>query len=133
MTSDERLERYADLAVRVGANVQPGQDVVVLGLVEHAPIARAIARAAYRAGANRVDHMYSDLHFRRAAVELGPEDSLGYSAPHLVEWEELLAAGVNVATVHTDFMIGGQEVEVDGLAADGSATPIIRDDAWQLS
>ena len=86
MTPDERLDRYADLAVRVGANVQPGQEVVVMCLVEHAPIARAVARAAYRAGAKRVDSFYSDLHFRRAAIELGPEESLGYSSPHLLEW-----------------------------------------------
>ena len=46
--------------------------------------------------------------------------------------EELIAAGVNVSGTHTDFMIGGPEVDVDGLAADGSATPIIRDDAWLL-
>ena len=43
MTPDERLRRYAELAVRIGANVQQGQDVVVTCLVEHAPIARAIA------------------------------------------------------------------------------------------
>jgi aminopeptidase len=86
MTPDERLDRYADLAVRVGANVQPGQEVVLMCLVEHAPIARAVARAAYRAGAKRVDSLYTDLHFRRAAVELGPEESLGYSPPHLLDW-----------------------------------------------
>ena len=49
--SNERLRRYAELAVRVGANVQPGQEVVVLGQVEHAPTARAVVRAAYGAGA----------------------------------------------------------------------------------
>ena len=86
MTAEERLERYAELAVRVGANVQRGQEVVVMCLVEHAPIARAVARQAYRAGAARVTSFYADLHFRRAAVELGPEEELGYSPPHLVEW-----------------------------------------------
>src|SRR5205814_1796675 len=34
----DRLSSYADLIVRVGANVQPGQTVFVLGLVEHAPL-----------------------------------------------------------------------------------------------
>jgi len=86
VTPDERLERYADLAVRVGANVQQGQDVAVICLVEHAEIARAIARSAYKAGARRVEVRYADLHLRRAAIELGPEAELGWSPPREVEW-----------------------------------------------
>jgi aminopeptidase len=86
MTPEERLERYADLAVQVGANVQPGQDVVVIALVEHRDVARAVARAAYRAGARHVQPFYSDWHFRRAGVEFGPDESLGWSPPQLVEW-----------------------------------------------
>jgi aminopeptidase len=71
--------------VRVGSNVQEGQDVIVTGLVEHAEIARAITREAYRAGARHVIVVYSDLHLRRAAIELGPKEEIGWSAPHLLE------------------------------------------------
>ena len=86
MTPDERLRCYAELAVRVGANVQAGQDVVVMCLVEHAPIARAVAREAYRAGAQHVAVLYGDLHLRRAAIELGPESEIGWSAPYILDW-----------------------------------------------
>jgi aminopeptidase len=86
LTADERLERYADLTVRVGANVQPGQDVEIQGLVEHAPVARALARSAYRAGARRVQVRYRDMHVRRAAIELGPVGELGWSPPHELAW-----------------------------------------------
>ena len=80
MTPEERLERYADLVVRVGANLQEGQEVVLFHQVEHVPIARAIARAAYRAGARRVHPQPADLHIRKAAIEFGPEDKQVFAA-----------------------------------------------------
>jgi aminopeptidase len=46
--------------------------------------------------------------------------------------EERLAAGLNVSTVHTDVPIGGPEVDVDGILADGSRIPIIRGPDWVL-
>jgi aminopeptidase len=86
VTPDERLERFAELAVRVGANVQSGQDVVLIYQVDHTPIARAITRAALRAGARRVMPMIGDLHLRKAAIELGPPDELGKTPEYLLDW-----------------------------------------------
>ena len=40
--------------------------------------------------------------------------------------------GVNVSTVHTDFMIGGPEVAVDAYLPDGTEVPLLREDVWQL-
>jgi aminopeptidase len=83
---DERLERYAELAVRVGANVQPGQEVFLHGLVEHADLVRALTRQSYKAGAAYVNVQYSDQHVRRAMIELGPDEALTYSP----EWLKTL-------------------------------------------
>jgi aminopeptidase len=89
---DHLLEAYARLVVRVGVNVQLGQRVAVRGEVEHAPVARAIAKEAYRVGARHVSIEYVDQHLQRAAVDHAPEDSLGRSLPHELDavraWRE---------------------------------------------
>jgi aminopeptidase len=87
-TADERLRAYARLAVRVGANVQPGQVLGVSAQLEHAPLARAIAAEAYEAGASFVDVLYSDPHVRKAQIELAPEDQLAHSPPWIVSRAE---------------------------------------------
>jgi aminopeptidase len=82
---DERLSKYARLAVQVGLNLQPGQRLAVNAMIEHAPLARAIAREAYAAGASYVDVYYADQHVRRAHIEAAAEEQLDYSPPWLVE------------------------------------------------
>jgi aminopeptidase len=84
-----RVDRLAELAVGVGANVQPGQDVVVLAFdVEQAPVARAVADAAYRRGAGFVSVLYWDQHVRRSRLARAPADSLGFVPDW---WEAMLA------------------------------------------
>jgi aminopeptidase len=82
--SQNRLAEYARLAVRVGLNLQAGQVLGVNALLEHAPLARAVAREAYAAGAKFVDVLYSDQHVRRAHIQGAAEDALDWSPPWLV-------------------------------------------------
>lgn len=96
--TDDRLERYAELAVRVGANVSEGQTVFVSALVDHAPLARALVRAAYAAGARYVDVLYTDQHVRRAKVERGPDSALGFAPEWLQERWRAMSGNANIAT-----------------------------------
>jgi aminopeptidase len=94
----DRVERYAELAVRVGANVQPGQEVFVNGLIEHAELVRALTRPAYKAGASYVNAVYSDQHVRRAMIELGPDEALTYSPEWLKTLTRAAAGNAQLGT-----------------------------------
>ena len=94
----DRLQRYAELAVRVGANVQQGQMVFVNSQLEHAPLARAITRAAYEAGARYVDVQYRDQHVRKAMIELGPDEALTHEPGWIKTLAEANAGEAQIAT-----------------------------------
>jgi aminopeptidase len=79
---DHLLEKYARLIVRVGVNVQPGQEVVINAVPEQADTARAVMAEAYRVGASRVSIEYVDPHVLRQSVLDGPEDQLGVTPEH---------------------------------------------------
>ena len=95
---DERIERYAEVAVRVGANVGRGQTLFIGARIEHAPLVRALARQAYAAGARYVDVHYSDQHVRRAMIELGPEEALEHSPTWMIERYEAMTNNAYVGT-----------------------------------
>lgn len=108
---DQLLERYAALVVRVGANVQPGQEVVINALPEQADAARAVAAEAYRVGASRVGITYDDPFVRRAAIEHAPEELLGTSQDHTLArvraWNDTRPALISLTgNPHPDLMEG---------------------------
>jgi aminopeptidase len=53
----------------------------------------------------------------------------GYTIP--VD-DEADRARVNRSAIHTDFMIGSPEVDVDGVTAEGERVPVLRGGAWQI-
>jgi aminopeptidase len=94
----DRLDRYAELAVRVGANVEEGQNVFINTQLEHAPLGRALTRAAYAAGARYVDVSYRDQHVRKAMIEFGPDEALTHTPDWLQERAEASAGAASIWT-----------------------------------
>ena len=85
------LDRYADLIVSVGANVQPDQVLAVEALPEAQPLVAAIARRAYEKGARYVDVQYFDGDVKRIRAESALDGTLDWVPPWL--GERILALG----------------------------------------
>jgi aminopeptidase len=99
VSQDERIGRLAELIVRFGANVQPGQIVSISSEPGKEELARAIADVAYAVGAKFVDLRVFDLHFKRSRAMHADLSTLGYVPP----WygEQILALGANRSAVIT--------------------------------
>ena len=79
------LDRLAKLAVGFGANVQPGQEVILIASTGQEPLARKIAELVYEAGAAYLDMVYRDPYVQRARLQYAADDALGYEPEWLVE------------------------------------------------
>jgi aminopeptidase len=85
MNPAERLDAYARLVVEFGLGLEEGQTLEIQTFPENAEFARAITSAAYAAGARYVDVMYEDEHVRKAMIEAGPDEVIGWTPPWQLE------------------------------------------------
>jgi aminopeptidase len=92
-----RLHALAELIVRFGANVQPGQILAVGSEPGKEPLARAIAESAYKAGARFVDVSVFDIHVKHARMLHAAPETLEFVPP----WygERMRALGENQCAV----------------------------------
>lgn len=93
----EQLKKYAELAIKVGVNLQPGQHLVVgFGirqvLPEHIEFARLLVEAGYDAGAKFVHVDWGDEWWLRETVRRGSLETLEARARWQAGWVEQLAA-----------------------------------------
>jgi aminopeptidase len=88
------LEKYAELAVKVGVNVQKGQTLVVYATLDAAELVRLVVKKAYETGAHDVIVNWNDDAVSRAKYELAADEVFTqYPVWQAKEREELVDKG----------------------------------------
>lgn len=128
---EQLLDRYAEVAVRVGLNLQPGQRLLIgspvldsLTPVETAPLVRRISEHAYRAGARLVDVLWGDDQLKPIRLQHAPRDSFEY----FPDWQvrtclEYIDRGDAMMAIysHNPDILQGQDQELVGILEQVSA------------
>jgi len=70
-----KLEKLAEVAIKVGLQLQHGQDLVITAPVVALPLVRLITKHAYLAGAGLVSTFYSDEETTLARYQYGSDES----------------------------------------------------------
>lgn len=107
---DDTLRKYADLTIRVGLNLQPGQRLAIIGplanggvSLDAAPLVRCLAETAYRAGASDVEAIWGDEALQLARFSHALRDSFGETSrwlgPALLDH---VRAGDAVASIYAN-------------------------------
>ncbi|WBQ02777.1 aminopeptidase [Kribbella sp. CA-293567] len=107
------LTRFADLVVRVGVNVQPGQGVVINADLAQAEIARAVVEQAYVAGAGWVEVLWTDGPVRRSELTHATTETLSEDRPWALqrtrEWVEAGIAAITLTGTPDPHLFAGIE------------------------
>ena len=79
------LRKYAEMAVRIGINVQPNQTLVIQSPLNGAELARECAEVAYDAGAKEVVVFYHDEKLNRIRMDKTSKEVLC----DIKEWQKI--------------------------------------------
>ena len=73
MNLEKNLEKYAELAIKVGINLKEGEGLIIAGNADTLPLARKIAKKAYEAGAKHVELLLDDDEITLSRYEYGKD------------------------------------------------------------
>lgn len=112
------FERLADLIVGMGANVQDGQIVAISTAPGREELTRALAAAAYRAGAKFVDPWYFDYAVKRERLLHGKPEDLDFVpdwySHRLLELGRLRCARISLTGATDPDLFAGIDPELAG-------------------
>jgi len=82
---DENLRLFAQLAVRQGLNVAPGQEVLVFAEVDQVQLVHLVAEEAYKAGAKHVEVIYRDTGLTKIRYREGSDETMSYVPQWMID------------------------------------------------
>jgi aminopeptidase len=111
----------------------------VLGQLNTDDGARSLGEVALLDKSSRIDKAGVIFHDTLYDENAGCHVAWGQSFPFVLEGgtsmapDALFDRGLNASAVHTDVVIGGPGVSIDGIKADGTVVPLIVANEWALS
>jgi aminopeptidase len=84
-TFEQKLDKLAEVAIRVGLGLEKGQELVMTASLDALPLARRITEQAYRAGASLVTTLYSDDEATLLRYRYAPDDAFDRAAGWLYD------------------------------------------------
>ncbi|SFL63363.1 aminopeptidase [Salibacterium qingdaonense] len=130
-TFNEKLNNYADLAVRKGVNLQDGQTLFISAPITSASFVRLIAEKAYDAGAKNVHVDWVDETLTRIKYDKAPQEAFQEFPQWIARGREELAengaAFITVKSTDPDLLKGVDQKKIaDANKAAGEAMETFR-------
>jgi aminopeptidase len=85
LSHEQKLDRLAEVAIRVGLGLARGQELVMTATLDTLPLVRKITEQAYRAGAKLVTTLLTDEEATLLRYRYAPNEGFDYAAGWLYE------------------------------------------------
>jgi aminopeptidase len=79
LSFEQKLDRLAEVAIRVGLNLREGQELVLTAPIDALPLVRRVVEQAYKAGAKFVTTLLSDDEMALARYRSASDASFDYA------------------------------------------------------
>src|SRR5690625_1111627 len=90
-TFQSKLEKYAELAIKVGVNIQPKQTLIIRTPIFAKEYVRLVVQKAYEAGAKNVHVEWSDDEITKTKYNMAPEEAFNEYPSWIADGYEKLA------------------------------------------
>src|SRR5271157_1729857 len=85
LSHEQKLDRLAEVAIRVGLGLAPGQELVMTATLDTLPLVRRITHQAYKAGTSLVTTLLADEEATLLRYRYASNESFDYAAGWLYE------------------------------------------------